>query len=163
VRIAFDGDAVVFSPASDLIYKERGLEAFVEHERENARSPMERGPFGTFLHKLSLVRRQSMRPDGSSRVRIAIVTARNAPAHERVVHTLRVWGTPADEAHFVGGRSKAPILRSFGAHVFFDDQQQHVLGAAPYVAAGLVPGPHNRDEPIVSAMTLCVRMQDGGI
>lgn len=140
VRIAFDGDAVVFSPASDLIYETRGLQAFFDHERENARIPMERGPFGNFLHKLSALRNRFMRKDGTSRVRIAIVTARNAPAHERVVYTLRAWGTPADEAHFVGTHSKAPFLESFGAHIFFDDQEKHVLGAASVVASGHVPG-----------------------
>ena len=92
-----------------------------------------------------------MNDQGVSRVRIAIVTARNAPAHARVVHTLRAWGTPADEAHFVGTRSKTPILEALGAHIFFDDQEKHVLGASHVVAAGHVPGPHNPDEPIIPA------------
>lgn len=143
VRIALDGDSVVFSDESDLIYRERQLEGFMEHERLNAQVAMEPGPFGKFLKNLSEVRRHSCRPDGSSRVRIGIVTARNAPAHERVVRTLRTWGTPADEAHFVGTHNKAKILSAFGAHIFFDDQESHVLGAAPIVPSGLVPGPHD--------------------
>jgi 5'-nucleotidase len=151
VRIAFDGDAVVFSPESDEIYKNSGLQAFLSHERENATKPMAGGPFGNFLKKLSILRRIYMRDDGVSSVRVAIVTARNAPAHERVIHTLRAWGTPADEAHFVGIREKAPILKAFGAHIFFDDQEKHVLGASAVVPAGLVPGPHPADKPVIPA------------
>lgn len=145
VRLAFDGDAVVFSEELDEIYKNEGLEAFLKHESDNATVPMERGPFGkTFLPKLARLRQRFMREDGMSRVRIAIVTARNAPAHERVVHTLRAWGTPADEAHFVGTLPKAGILQATRAHIFFDDQEKHVVGAN--VPAGVVPGPHDPDE-----------------
>jgi 5'-nucleotidase len=151
VRIALDGDAVVFSDASDQVYREQKLQGFLEHERLNAEVPMEPGPFGTFLRNLSEVRANSLRPDGSNRVRIGIVTARNAPAHERVVQTLRAWGTPADEAHFVGTQRKADILHAFGAHIFFDDQEVHVLGAAPVVAAGLVPGPHDAATAVIPA------------
>jgi 5'-nucleotidase len=151
VRFAFDGDAVVFSAESDGIYKDQGLDAFLKHEQERAEEPMSAGPFYKFVHKLSLVRQKLMRPDGSSRVRIAIVTARNAPAHARVVHTLRAWGTPADEAHFVGAHAKAPILQAYGAHIFFDDQEKHVLGASGIVASGLVPGPHDAAAPVIPA------------
>ena len=94
VRIAFDGDAVVFSKESDEIYKKEGLPAFMQHERENATKPMAGGPFGNFLKKLSLLRHIYMNDQGVSRVRVAIVTARNAPAHARVILTLRAWGTP---------------------------------------------------------------------
>jgi 5'-nucleotidase len=151
VRIAFDGDAVVFSPESDEIYKERGLQAFLDHETANAKSPMAGGPFGNFLKKLSILRFIFLNEENVSKVRIAIVTARNAPAHERVIHTLRAWGTPADEAHFVGTRSKGPILKAFGAHIFFDDQEKHVLGASDVVPAGHVPGPHEPHNPIIPA------------
>lgn len=151
VRFALDGDAVVFDAESDRIFAEQGLEAFFEHETKNAQVPLNRGPFGNFLHKLANLRAQVARDDGTSRVRIAIVTARNAPAHARVVYTLRAWGTPADEAHFVGRNEKAPILRALGAHIFFDDQQKHVLGASGVVAAGLVPGPHDPRKPVIPA------------
>ena len=151
VRIALDGDAVVFSAESDLIFARDGLGAFLRHEIENATRPMAGGPFGNLLKKLSLLRRIHMDEGNVSRVRIAIVTARNAPAHERVVHTLRAWGTDADEAHFVGSRAKAPILAAFGAHIFFDDQEKHVLGASGIVASGLVPGPHRPEEPVIPA------------
>ena len=151
VRIAFDGDAVVFSAESDLLYVEQGLDAFLRHETENATRPMAGGPFGNFLKKLSVLRRIYMDADNVRRVRIAIVTARNAPAHARVVHTLRAWGTDAEEAHSVGSRPKAPILSAFGAHIFFNDQEKHVLGATGVVAAGLVPGPHAADRPVIPA------------
>jgi 5'-nucleotidase len=140
VRIAFDGDAVVFGPESDTIYKEQGLDAFLKHETANAGNPLTRGPFGNFLHKLSALRRIFLDTNNVSKVRLALVTARNAPAHERVIRTLRAWGTPADEAHFVGTCEKAPILKAFGAHIFFDDQEKHVLGASAVVPAGHVPG-----------------------
>lgn len=151
VRFALDGDAVVFSDESDNIYKTQGLAAFLDNERNNAQVPMSRGPFGNFLHKLSVLRRQVGHNEYTSRVRIAIVTARNAPAHARVIHTLRAWGTPADEAHFVGTHAKAPILKAFGAHIFFDDQAKHVFGAAGVVSAGLVPGPHDPAKPVIPA------------
>jgi 5'-nucleotidase len=149
VRIAFDGDAVVFGPESDTIYKENGIDAFLEHETANAGNPLTRGPFGNFLRKLSALRRIYLNSDDASKVRIALVTARNAPAHERVIRTLRAWGTPADEAHFVGTREKAPILKAFGAHIFFDDQEKHVLGASAVVPAGHVPGPHDPEAPSI--------------
>ncbi|SDZ53483.1 5'-nucleotidase [Jannaschia faecimaris] len=149
--IAFDGDAVVFSEESDLIYKNDGLKAFFEHEQINAKNPMNAGPFGQFLKKLSELRAEHIFEPGVSKVRIGLVTARNAPAHERVIHTLRAWGAPADEAHFVGPNSKAPFLRAMGAHIFFDDQEKHVLGAASVVAAGHVPGPHSPDQVVIPA------------
>jgi 5'-nucleotidase len=151
VRVAFDGDAVVFDAESDIIYKEKGLKAFLEHETANANNPMARGPFGNFLHKLSALRRVFLNEGNVSKVRIALVTARNAPAHERVIRTLRAWGTPADEAHFVGGHEKAPILKAFDAHIFFDDQEKHVLGAEGIVPAGHVPGPHDPNTPVIPA------------
>lgn len=151
VRFAFDGDAVVFSPESDEIYAAKGLKAFLEHEVENATKPMDVGPFGNFLKKLSKLRELHLVEPGVSKVRIAIVTARNAPAHARVVHTLRAWGAPADEAHFVGPNEKGPILDAMGAHIFFDDQEKHILGASALVPSGHVPGPHDPEKPIIPA------------
>lgn len=151
VRIALDGDAVVFGDDSERIYQEQGLAAFLEHERQNALVPMKRGPFGNFLLKLAMVRDAARRDDGSSLVRVAIVTARNAPAHERVIHTLRSWGSAADEAHFVGSHPKGPILKAFAAHIFFDDQEKHILSAAAVVPAGHVPGTIGTSLPTASA------------
>ena len=150
MRIALDGDAVVFADESERIYQENGLQAFLEHETQNAQVPMQSGPFGNFLLKLAMIRDAVRRSDGSSLVRIAIVTARNAPAHERVVHTLRRWGTPADEAHFVGAHPKGPILKAFAAHIFFDDQEKHILSAAPLVPSGYVPGKIHASLPTVT-------------
>jgi len=112
---------------------------------------MQMGPFGNFLHKLAQVREIFMDGKGASRVRIMLVTARNAPAHARVIHTLRAWGTPVDEIHLVGASSKAAFLQASGAHIFFDDQEKHVLGACEVVPAGHVPGPHAPDELIIPA------------
>jgi len=149
VRIAFDGDAVVFSAESDQVYKEEGLEGFRRFESENAKKPLEGGPFGEFLKKLSILRAIYLDENGVSKVRIGIVTARDSAAHARVINTLRAWGTPADEAHFVGQWDKAPILKAFGAHIFFDDQEKNVLGAADVVAAGHVPGPHDGGNTVI--------------
>lgn len=151
VRIAFDGDAVVFSDESDEIYKKQGLEGFRKHEQENAQKPMEGGPFGEFLKKLSILCSIYMEENGVSKVRIGIVTARDSAAHARVINTLRAWGTPADEAHFVGKWKKGPILEAFGAHIFFDDQETHVLSASGVVPSGHVPGPHDNSTPVIPA------------
>ena len=136
LRIALDGDAVVFSAESDLVFAEQGLEAFLCYERKNANEPMAAGPFASVLRKLSILR--GIRPTGTNGIRIALVTARSAPAHERVVKTLRAWGTPVDEAHFMAGRSKAAVLRAFGAHIFFDDQDKHIREATDTLVAGHV-------------------------
>jgi 5'-nucleotidase len=138
VCIAFDGDAVIFDAASERINQEQGLAAFQEHERANAEIPMTPGPFGPFFRKLAALRLNTRHSDGNQRVRIALVTARSRPAHARAVHTLRTWGTPADEAHFVGARGKAPFLKALDAQIFFDDQLRHVAGAAAVVPAGHV-------------------------
>jgi 5'-nucleotidase len=125
------------------------LEGFRRHESENAKKPMEGGPFGEFLKKLSILRAIYLDESGVSKVRIGIVTARDSAAHAGVINTLRAWGTPADEAHFVGQWDKAPILEAFGAHIFFDDQEKHVLGASKVVAAGHVPGPHDGGDTVI--------------
>lgn len=137
IRIAFDGDAVLFSPESERIYKEHGLEAFIRHEHENRHKTMAEGPFAKLL--LSLATLQKQFPRDQCPVRIAIVTARNSPAHARVIHTLRAWNVHVDEAFFLGGMSKTEVLEAFGAHMFFDDQESHVSSAAGVVPSGKVP------------------------
>ncbi|WP_283178699.1 5'-nucleotidase [Gemmobacter sp. 24YEA27] len=151
LRVAFDGDAVIFGPESDAIYASSGLEHFLTHESDNAHVPMQPGPLAGFFRKLSMLRAIHMKPSRVSKVRIAVVTARNAPAHARAIHTLRSWGADADEAHFVGRNSKAPILKAMGAHIFFDDQAAHVDKASSVVPSGLVPGPHAPDDPVIPA------------
>ncbi len=137
IRIAFDGDAVLFSPESERIYKEKGLDAFVRHEQRHRHKAMAEGPFAKLLLRLAEIQQQF--PPGHGPVRIAIVTARNSPAHTRVVHTLRAWNVSIDEAYFLGGLPKDRVLAAFGAHMFFDDQDGHVSAAAAVVPAGRVP------------------------
>ncbi|MBW8068170.1 MAG: 5'-nucleotidase [Ferrovum sp.] len=137
LRIAFDGDAVVFSDEAELIYKTRGLEAFIEHERSKANTPLASGPFRPFLEALHRIQRDSNPQD--SPIRTALVTARNAPTHKRVIHTLRAWGVRIDEAVFLGGVEKGPVLKAFGADIFFDDQTTHCDSARQHVATGHVP------------------------
>ena len=124
VRIAFDGDAVLFSEESELIYKQHGLEAFMEHEKANVNNPMKKGPFAKLL--LTIASIQKKFPDETSPIRTALVTARSAPTHERVIQTLNVWGVRIDEAFFLGGSEKYEILEAFGADIFFDDQDIHL-------------------------------------
>jgi 5'-nucleotidase len=124
VRIAFDGDAVLFSEESELVYKEHGLDAFIEHEKQNKDNPMKKGPFAKFL--LTIASLQQKFQDEKSPIRTALVTARSAPTHERVIKTLNVWGVRVDEAFFLGGSEKYEVLEAFGADIFFDDQDMHL-------------------------------------
>jgi len=137
LRFAFDGDAVLFSDASERIFKERGLDAFTANEKAEARMPLDAGPFKKFLQTLHSL--QAEFPIDECPIRTALVTARAAPAHERVVRTLREWGIRIDESLFLGGLSKGDFLKSFGADVFFDDQQDHCSSASEHVATGHVP------------------------
>jgi 5'-nucleotidase len=138
IRIAFDGDAVLFGDEGERISREGGLEAFSRHERERAREPLSGGPFRDFLDALH--RLQAAYPsDGSGPIRTALVTARSAPAHERVIRTLREWGIRLDEALFLGGRPKGPFLQAFGADIFFDDSMHNIESAREHVAAAHVP------------------------
>jgi len=137
IRIAFDADAVIFSEESEHIYKREGLEAFLAHEKANVNVPMKEGPFAKLLMTLSFLQRHF--PKGESPVRIAIVTARNSPAHERVVQTLRTWGVSVDEAFFLGGLSKDQVLQAYQAHIFFDDQETHLEDTSKLVPSGKVP------------------------
>lgn len=139
IRIAFDGDAVLFSDESERIYQTEGLETFVRHEKENATRPLPEGPFAKLLKTLSYI--QSEYPDSSCPLRTALVTARNSPAHERVIRTLRAWGVDVDvnEAFFLGGMPKGEILKAFRPHIYFDDQGTHCDSASKYVPTGRVP------------------------
>ena len=137
IRIAFDGDAVIFSDEAERIYQEQGLDAFAEHERMNAQNPLPEGPFAKLLKTISLVQKRF--PEDKMPIRTALVTARNAPAHERVVRTLRAWDARIDEAFFLGGIEKAEVLKAFGAHIFFDDQTVHTDPASKSVPAARVP------------------------
>lgn len=138
IRIAFDGDAVLFTAEAERIYRQQGLEAFAQHEREKADIPLGKGPFANFLATLAHI--QSLFDDGEdSPIRTALVTARNAPAHERAIKTLRNWNVRVDEAFFLGGVSKKEVLSAFGAHIFFDDQRVHAVPASEVVPSAVVP------------------------
>lgn len=137
IRIAFDGDAVLFNEESQRIYDEQGLEAFERNEALNANNPLPAGPFAHFLHTISDLQREF--PPMESPIRTAIVTARSAPAHERVIRTLRAWNVRIDEAFFLGGINKAEILKAFGAHIFFDDQVANTNPASEVVPSARVP------------------------
>jgi 5'-nucleotidase len=144
LRIAFDGDAVIFGDESERVSQEQGIEAFHRNEVENVDQPLSGGPFRGFL--AALHRLQAAFPAGdASPIRTALVTARSAPAHKRVILTLRGWGVRLDEALFLGGREKGPFLQAFGADIFFDDSHANVESARQHVATGHVPhGVSNR-------------------
>lgn len=138
VRIAFDGDAVLFAESSELVYKTEGLAAFHSTEDSAQDIPLPEGPYATLLKKLArLQERLPIRVEYSP-VRIALVTARNSPAEMRVIKTLRHWGVYVDEAFFLGGVEKSKVLRAFRPHIFFDDQDVHLETAANFVPSGKV-------------------------
>lgn len=141
IRIAFDGDAVLFSDESEQIYREKGLEAFEENERLQADNPLRKGPFAKFLKTISDIQRE-FSPEQAP-IRTALVTARSAPAHERVIRTLRAWNVRIDEAFFLGGITKRDVLKAFGAHIFFDDQAVHTTPASEVVPSARVPYKQN--------------------
>lgn len=137
IRIAFDGDAVIFSGESERIYQNQGLQAFAEYEYKNSQKPLPEGPFAKLLKTLSVIQQQFA--EGPVPIRTALVTARNAPAHERVIRTLRAWNVRIDEAFFLGGIEKSEVLKAFGANIFFDDQTVHTDPASKLVPAARVP------------------------
>ena len=137
IRIAFDGDAVLFSDESERIFQQQGLPAFHEHETINAHIPLPEGPFAKLLRTLSLL--QGDIPAESSPIRLALVTSRSMPAHERVIRTLHAWNVRIDEAFFMGGVSKTPILQTFNPHIYFDDQETHCAPASRVVPTAHVP------------------------
>jgi 5'-nucleotidase len=138
IRIAFDGDAILFTDESERIFQADGLEAFARHEQERAREPLAEGPFARLLHKLSRLQRAAAL-EGVTPIRTALVTARGGPAHERVIRTLMAWGITVDEAFFLGGVPKTEILEAFRPHIFFDDQAAHCERAAARIPTGRVP------------------------
>lgn len=137
IRIAFDGDAVIFSEEAEEIYQGEGLEAFLRHEQENARKPLPEGPFAKLLKTLAAL--QSGFQSEDVPIRTALITARNSPAHERVIRTLRTWNVRVDEAFFLGGASKEEVLKVFRPHIYFDDQDLHLKSASRHVPVALVP------------------------
>ncbi|NCP39525.1 MAG: 5'-nucleotidase [Rhodoferax sp.] len=135
VRIAFDGDAVLFSDEAERVYQTQGLQAFQQHEIDKATQPLPDGPFKPLLAALQTLQ-QSGTP--AMRIRTALVTARSAPAHERAIRTLMNWHIEVDEAMFLGGLAKGEFLREFEPDFFFDDQTGHIESAAQHVPSGHV-------------------------
>ena len=134
VRIAFDGDAVLFGDEAERVFQRDGLEAFQAHERAHVARPLQAGPFKPLLQALQRLQREP----APMRIRTALVTARSAPAHERAMRTLMDWHIEVDEAMFLGGLPKGEFLREFEPDFFFDDQTGHVASAARHVPAGHV-------------------------
>jgi 5'-nucleotidase len=145
MRIAFDGDAVLFSDEAEQVYQTSGLPAFQQHEKDKAALPLPAGPFKPLLTAL-----QRLQAEGTPRMRIrtALVTARSAPAHERAIRTLMSWNISVDEAMFLGGLDKGEFLREFEPDFFFDDQAGHIASAAEHVPAGHVASGVSNQEKI---------------
>ncbi len=138
VRIALDGDAVLFSEESELVYKKKGLDEFRERERKLQDKPLPGGPYEDFLKALAQMQDRLPARVEYTPVRIALVTSRDSPAELRVIKTLREWGVYVDLAFFLGGVDKGPVLEAFNPHIFFDDQDIHVESASERVPTGRV-------------------------
>jgi 5'-nucleotidase len=145
LRIAFDFDGVIADDGSERVFQGAGgLPAFQAHEVANNSVPLEHGPLQEFLRDLNLIQRveQTRRdadPSYEPRLRVSIVTARNAPAHERAIRTLQEWGVTVNDAFFLGGIDKGTILRVMKPHIFFDDQKSHLTSASAYAASVHIP------------------------
>ena len=139
LRIAFDGDAVLFDDSGELLYKQKGLRAFHDRELQMRDLPIEKGPYAELLIKLSNLQKRLPAGLQYSPIKIALVTARNAPADLRAIKTLREWGVNVDMAFFLGGLEKTAVLRTFAPHIFFDDSIQHIDAARHFIPTALVP------------------------
>jgi 5'-nucleotidase len=139
VRIAFDGDAVLFADEAERVYQQHGLDAFQTHEADHASRPLPPGPFKPLLEALHRLQLADDHANAPMRVRTALVTARSSPAHERAIRTLMGWNIEVDEAMFLGGLPKGAFLQKFEPDFFFDDQTRHVESAAVHVPSGHVP------------------------
>lgn len=148
VRIAFDGDAVLFSDEAERVFQAQGLAAFQQHETDKAAQPLPEGPFKPLLVALHRLQQAA---DTGMRVRTALVTARSAPAHERAIRTLMDWNIAVDEAMFLGGLPKGEFLREFEPDFFFDDQTGHVTSAAQHVPSGHVSSGIANPPPVGTA------------
>jgi 5'-nucleotidase len=139
VKIAFDADAVLFSDDSEYRFKTEGMDSFHKYEKEHEDDALAEGPFAKLLIKLSKIQEHLPMRIEYSPMRLAIVTARNAPSHKRVIKTLRKWGVYVDEVYFLGGLAKDKILKAMEAHIFFDDQDYHLIDSSKVVPSAKVP------------------------
>lgn len=133
LRIAFDFDGVLANDDSEKIYKETGgnMQAYFKHDLQHANEALPLGPIGPLLQKISFfqkLEKRKIETDASYQriLKTSIVTARNAPVHERVVASLKDWGVEVDDAFFLGGIDKSRILNIMKPHIFFDDQMTHL-------------------------------------
>ena len=152
VRMAFDGDAVLFADEGERVFQAQGLSAFQSHEATHAKRPLPPGPFKPLLEALHRLQQADDRDKVPMRLRTALVTARSAPAHERAIRTLMHWNIHVDEAMFLGGLEKGPFLREFEPDFYFDDQTRHVVSAAAHVPAGHVPHGIANEPPVVKTV-----------
>lgn len=161
LRIAFDFDGIIGDDSAEAIFKSSGLAAFHSAEAEAAAVPMPEGPLAKFFRQVAKLQereraKQAAEPAHEPRLRLAIITARNAPAHERVVTTLREWGIEIDEVFFLGGIDKSRILKEFRPHIFFEDQLSHLEGTSsicpsvhvPFGVANASPAPQILEEAV---------------
>lgn len=139
VKIAFDADAVLFSDEAEVRFKEEGIDSFHRYEDEHQDEPLPEGPFAKLLMKLSKIQASLPITVELSPLRLAIVSSRSAPAHMRVINTLKRWGVYVNEVYFLGGMPKDKVLKAFGAHIFFDDQDIHLKSSSKVVPSGKVP------------------------
>ncbi len=165
LRIAFDGDAVLFDDSGELLYKQKGLQAFHDRELEMSDLPIDKGPYAELLIKLSKLQARLPLHNNYSPIKIALVTARNAPADLRAIKTLRAWGVNADMAFFLGGLEKTSVLKTFAPHIFFDDSVGHIDAARCFVPTALVPYHsqsllHTKHSPAVDATKLSFKPTD---
>jgi 5'-nucleotidase len=136
IRVAFDGDAVIFADDSERIYQEQGIQAFTQHELDKVDEPMQEGPFASFLKALATLQKDS---NNKVPIRTALVTARSGPTHKRVINTLRAWNVEINEIFFMGGVAKTEILAAFKPQLFLDDYDGHCEKASKHVPTGRVP------------------------
>ncbi|MGW7062943.1 5'-nucleotidase [Streptomyces sp. NPDC054904] len=144
LRIAFDFDGVLAGDASERIFQNAGLDAFRAHEVRNATTPHDPGPLREFLAGINRIQRREederrKNPGYQPRLRVSLVTARDAPAHERAVRSLKQWGLRVNDAFFLGGIDKAPVIGALDPHIFFDDQVSHLNGTAPATPSVHIP------------------------
>jgi 5'-nucleotidase len=144
LRIAFDFDGVLADDASEQVYQADGIEGFRSHEAMNAATPHDPGPLRDFLASVNRVQRREEEErtkdsDYKIRVHVSLVTARNAPAHERAVRSLKDWGVTVNDAFFLGGIDKGTIMGILKPHIFFDDQVGHLTSTSSSTPSVHVP------------------------
>jgi len=154
LRIAFDFDGVLAGDESESVMQHSGLTAFHDQEVKNVMQPHNPGPLKEFLVRVSRLQSteeayKKQNPDYENRIRVSIVTARNAPSHERALKTLKSWGVMANDAFFLGGIEKGRVLGVLKPHIFFDDQSGHLKSASAVVPSVHIPfGVTNQPRPV---------------